>query len=172
MTTYVGAIDQGTTSTRFMIFDHAGDDRGASPSSSTSRSCRGPGWVEHDPVEIWARTREVDRRARSTRPGSTQRDLAAVGITNQRETTVRVGRRHRRAGAPTRSSGRTRRTDKLAARARRAPRPDRFREPRRPAAGDLLLRGRRSSWLLDNVDGAARARRGAARCCSARWTPG
>ena len=91
MPAYIGALDQGTTSTRFIIFD---------------RTCRiisiaqqeheqiypHPGWVEHDPLEIWRRTHAVIAAAMSER-GLTASDLAAVGITNQRETTIVWDRR-------------------------------------------------------------------------------
>ena len=67
MPDFVAAIDQGTTSTRCILFDHAGR-RLPRASRSTSRSTRGPGWVEHDPAEIWQRTQE--RRRRRRRPGA------------------------------------------------------------------------------------------------------
>jgi glycerol kinase len=82
----VGAIDQGTTSTRCMIFDERGAVVGACQREHRQILPQ-PGWVEHDPLEILARTREVveDALAQARVAG---RDLAAVGITNQRETTV------------------------------------------------------------------------------------
>src|SRR5207248_5550291 len=86
MADYVGAIDQGTTSTRFIIFDRAG--RIISSAQEEHRQIYPqPGWVEHDPEEIWQRTQSViakTMQAGRLRPG----DLAAIGITNQRETTV------------------------------------------------------------------------------------
>ena len=87
MPKHIGAIDQGTTSTRFIVFDRNGQSWRSAPRRSTSRFIRQPGWVEHDPEEIWLRTEEVVREAMAQanlRPG----DLAAIGITNQRETTV------------------------------------------------------------------------------------
>jgi len=83
---YVGAIDQGTTSTRFIVFDHAGRIV-ASDQREHEQIYPKPGWVEHDPEEIWYRTQEVIAGAlqqHALRPS----DLAAIGITNQRETTV------------------------------------------------------------------------------------
>jgi glycerol kinase len=83
---YVAAIDQGTTSTRCMIFDHAGGVVCYDQQEHEQIYPR-PGWVEHDPREIWARTQAVVRGALA-RGGIGPVDLAAVGITNQRETTV------------------------------------------------------------------------------------
>jgi glycerol kinase len=86
MTKYVAAIDQGTTSTRCMIFDHGGQ-----PVSISQKEHRQiypkPGWVEHDPIEIWVNTQEVVLAALQ-KAKLTSRDLAAIGITNPRETTV------------------------------------------------------------------------------------
>ena len=83
---YIAAIDQGTTSTRCMIFDRAG-----AVICSAQREHRQifprPGWVEHDPREIWARTQEVVGGALE-QGGIAATDLAGVGITNQRETAI------------------------------------------------------------------------------------
>jgi len=117
MTTYIGAIDQGTTSTRFIVFSsdgaivgsHAMEHRqiypqqgvcrgvpdsthSASPLSSRCCATPFPGWLEHDPVEIWRNTETVIREALE-QLSLTPADLAAVGITNQRETTVVWNRR-------------------------------------------------------------------------------
>ena len=86
MPKYVGALDQGTTSTRFMIFDHGGQVV-AIHQKEHEQIYPKPGWVEHDPAEIWARSQEVIRGALD-KAGITASDLAAVGITNQRETAV------------------------------------------------------------------------------------
>ena len=86
MTRYVGAIDQGTTSTRFIVFDRAGAAI-ASAQMEHRQIFPKPGWVEHDPDEIWRNTQIVIDRA-LTGSGLSPLDLAAVGITNQRETTV------------------------------------------------------------------------------------
>ncbi|HEX3103605.1 MAG TPA: glycerol kinase GlpK [Terriglobales bacterium] len=86
MADYIGAIDQGTTSTRFMVFDPAGQIV-ASAQEEHEQVYPQPGWVEHDAEEIWRRTESVIAKAmeaRQLRP----KDLAAIGITNQRETTV------------------------------------------------------------------------------------
>jgi glycerol kinase len=86
MAKYAAAVDQGTTSTRFMIFDHGGkvvevDQR------EHEQIYPKPGWVEHNPMEIWQRTQEVIKEA-LTKSKVDPKDIAAVGVTNQRETTV------------------------------------------------------------------------------------
>ena len=91
MADFVAAVDQGTTSTRFLVFDRAGRIV-ASAQREHQQIYPQPGWVEQDPEEIWLRTREVIAAAmeqRGLRPG----DLAALGIANQRETTVLWNRR-------------------------------------------------------------------------------
>ncbi len=86
MAEYVGALDQGTTSTRFMIFDKTGSVVSIAQEEH-SQIFPKPGWVEHDPVEIRVRTQSVIEGALDD-GGVVASDLAAVGITNQRETTV------------------------------------------------------------------------------------
>ena len=83
---YVGAIDQGTTSTRFMVVDADGAIVAIDQQEHAQIYPR-PGWVEHDAVEIWERTQQVIAGALS-KADLTVSDLDAVGITNQRETTV------------------------------------------------------------------------------------
>jgi glycerol kinase len=83
---FVGALDQGTTSTRFMVFD-AGGNEVARRQIEHTQILPSPGWVEHDPIEIAARVDEVIAGALRT-AGLTGRDLAAIGVTNQRETTI------------------------------------------------------------------------------------
>jgi glycerol kinase len=86
MARYVGAVDQGTTSTRFMVFDRKGTEI-ARHQLEHEQILPQPGWVEHDPLEIAARTDEVIARAmRNVNIGAA--DLAAIGVTNQRETTI------------------------------------------------------------------------------------
>jgi glycerol kinase len=92
---FVGAVDQGTTSTRFMIFDHEGNEVGRHQLEHQQILPR-PGWVEHDPVEIWERTRTVIASTLNA-AGLSAGDLAALGIANQRETTVVW---NRRSGVP------------------------------------------------------------------------
>ena len=86
MKNYVGAIDQGTTSTRFMVFDQSGRVVAVAQKEHQQIYPR-PGWVEHDALEILRRTEEVIAEALTQR-GLRAADLAAIGITNQRETTV------------------------------------------------------------------------------------
>ena len=83
---YAAAVDQGTTSTRFMIFDHAGQVAGVDQMEHEQIYPQA-GWVEHDPMEIWARTQDVIK-AGLKKSGVKAEEIASVGITNQRETTV------------------------------------------------------------------------------------
>ena len=86
MASYVGAIDQGTTSTRFIVFDHSGRII-SSAQREHAQIYPQPGWVEHDAEEIWRQTQNVIQEAMEA-AGLRPQDLAAIGITNQRETTV------------------------------------------------------------------------------------
>ncbi len=83
---YIAAIDQGTTSTRFILFDHAGAIVVVEQREHNQIYPK-PGWVEHDPLEIWMRTQEVIG-AGLARAGVAATEIAALGITNQRETTI------------------------------------------------------------------------------------
>ncbi len=83
---YIAAIDQGTTSTRCMLFDHHGQVISAAQKEH-SQIYPQPGWVEHDPLEIWECTQDVIRRSLAKsdiNPG----DILAIGVSNQRETTL------------------------------------------------------------------------------------
>ncbi|MWG36274.1 glycerol kinase GlpK [Halomarina oriensis] len=84
--TYIGAIDQGTTGTRFMVFDHAGQVV-ANAYEKHEQIYPEPGWVEHDPIEIWENTQSVVQAALE-QGGIDATQLEAIGITNQRETTL------------------------------------------------------------------------------------
>ncbi|MBP2252610.1 glycerol kinase [Halarchaeum solikamskense] len=84
--TYVGSIDQGTTGTRFIVFDHGGEVV-ANAYEKHEQIYPEPGWVEHNPVEIWENTQAVVTRALDD-AGLDADQLAGIGITNQRETTV------------------------------------------------------------------------------------
>src|SRR5687767_10754414 len=86
MSRCIGALDQGTTSTRFMVFDETGREV-ARRQLEHRQIMPAPGWVEHDPIEIAARVNEVIAGGLRA-AGLAGRDLAAIGITNQRETTV------------------------------------------------------------------------------------
>jgi len=150
MARFVGAIDQGTTSTRFIVFDRAGEAI-ASAQKEHRQIFPRPGWVEHDPDEIWRNTREVVAEA-LIRADIAPRDLAAVGITNQRETTLLW---ERDTGRPVHNAlvWQDTRTDALVAEYAANGGQDRFRAqtglPLASYFSALKLR-----WLLDNVPGA------------------
>jgi glycerol kinase len=150
MTRYVGAIDQGTTSTRFIVFD-----RGGNIITSVQMEHRQifpkPGWVEHDAMEIWQNTQEVAGAALA-RAGLGATDLAAVGITNQRETTVLWDRR---SGKPLHNAlvWQDTRVDQLVAQYAKDGGPNRFRaKTGLPLAS--YFSGLKLQWLLDSVPGA------------------
>ncbi len=156
VTKYVGAIDQGTTSTRFIVFDRLGA-KIVSAQMEHKQIFPRPGWVEHDPVEIWHNTKAVIGRALAE-AGLGRRDLAAVGITNQRETTMLWDR----AGVPVHNAvvWQDTRVDTLVAAYGQDGGQDRFRGktglPLATYFSALKLR-----WLLDHVPGArARAEAG------------
>ena len=86
MPDYIGAIDQGTTSSRFMVFDRSGRIVSVAQKEHEQIYPK-PGWVEHDPAEIWRRVEEVIQEAMEAK-GLKPSDLSGIGITNQRETTV------------------------------------------------------------------------------------
>ncbi len=150
MTKYVGALDQGTTSTRFMIFDHAGGVVGIHQKEHEQIYPK-PGWVEHDPMEIWARSQEVIAGALS-KVGISGSDLAAVGITNQRETTVVWDRT---TGKPVYNAivWQDTRTDVYVNEFSKDGGQDRFRaKVGLPLA--TYFSGPKVKWVLDNVEGA------------------
>ena len=91
MRDFVAAIDQGTTSTRFMVFDHDGNEI-AKHQLEHQQILPRAGWVEHNPIEIWERTTAVAQTVLN-KHRLDARDLVALGITNQRETTVVWNRR-------------------------------------------------------------------------------
>ncbi|HTA39418.1 MAG TPA: FGGY family carbohydrate kinase, partial [Candidatus Acidoferrales bacterium] len=88
---YVLALDQGTTSSRAILFDDAGAIRGLDQREFAQHFPR-DGWVEHDPSDIWQTQLDTARTALA-RAGVTAADVAAIGITNQRETTILWDRR-------------------------------------------------------------------------------
>ncbi len=157
MTRYVAAIDQGTTSTRCMVFDHSG--RVVAQDQKEHRQIYPqPGWVEHDPLEIWQRAQEVVAGALA-KANLTNRDLAAVGITNQRETAVVWDRRTGRPYHPAIVWQDTR-TDTLIDQYAADGGQDRFRaKVGLPLA--TYFSGPKIAWLLANVPGLrAEAERG------------
>ena len=86
MTKYILALDQGTSSSRALVFDHEGNVCSVAQMEFTQHFPQ-PGWVEHDPMEIWASEAAVIAEAIS-KIGINGKDIAAIGITNQRETTI------------------------------------------------------------------------------------
>ncbi len=159
MTRYVGAIDQGTTSTRFMVFDRAGREVARHQLEHTQILPQA-GWVEHDPLEIYRRTCEAIEGALS-RANLTAQDLAAVGITNQRETTVVW---NPKTGEPLYNAivWQDTRTDRIMHRLEQ----DGSGATIRRKAGlppATYFSGGKIQWILDNVEGArAAAERGEA----------
>ena len=157
MADYVGALDQGTTSTRFMIFDHGGSVVGIDQKEH-EQIFPNPGWVEHDPKEVWARATDVIDGALK-KANLSASDLAAVGITNQRETALVWDRK---TGEPVYNAlvwQDTRQQDIVDALAADGGQ-DRFRaKTGLPLA--TYFSGTKVRWILDNVEGArARAEAG------------
>lgn len=149
MASYIGAIDQGTTSTRFIVFDRAGRIVSAAQREHAQIYPR-PGWVEHDPAEIWRRTQEVIIEAmeqKNLRPC----DLAGIGITNQRETTVLW---NRKTGIPVANAivWQDTRTQSLVKEFSRHSGQDRFRaQTGLPLA--TYFSGLKIRWLLKHISG-------------------
>ena len=153
MTRYVGAVDQGTTSTRFMVFDHSGREV-ARDQREHSQILPQSGWVEHDPLEIYRRTCEVIEGALS-KSGLMAQDLVAIGITNQRETTVVW---NPKTGEPLYNAivWQDTRTDRIMHRLEQEGAGDTIRRKAGlPSA--TYFSGGKIQWILDNVDGARSA---------------
>jgi glycerol kinase len=153
MAEFVGAVDQGTTSSRFMIFDHSGNEVGRHQLEH-EQILPQAGWVEHDPTEIWERTSTVIRTA-LTRANLQASDLVALGITNQRETAVVWDRT---TGRPLYNAivWQDTRTDRIASKLER----DGAGEVIRRKAGlppATYFSGGKIQWILENVDGAREA---------------
>lgn len=153
MTRYVGAIDQGTTSTRFMVFDQAGREV-ARHQLEHSQILPRAGWVEHDPIEIYQRTCVAIEGALS-KASLAARDLAAIGVTNQRETTVVW---NPRTGLPLYNAivWQDTRTDRI------------MQQLAASGAGETIRRkaglppatyfsGGKLQWILDNIEGVRAA---------------
>jgi glycerol kinase len=148
MAQYAAAVDQGTTSTRFMVFDHSGQVVSIDQKEHEQIYPK-PGWVEHDPMEIWQRTQEVIRAGLDKVKAQ---DIAAVGVTNQRETTVVW---ERSSGRPVYNAivWQDTRTDQICNQLASDGGQDRFREKTGlPIA--TYFSGPKIKWILDNVDGA------------------
>ncbi|WP_067825553.1 glycerol kinase GlpK [Actinomadura kijaniata] len=153
MAEFVGAIDQGTTSTRFMIFDHGGNEI-ARHQLEHEQILPRAGWVEHDPIEIWERTRAV-LQSTLNKANLQASDLAALGITNQRETTVVW---NRRTGRPYYNAivWQDTRTDRIASALDRDGRGDVIRR-RTGLPPATYFAGGKIQWILENVDGVREA---------------
>ncbi|MFI7080738.1 glycerol kinase GlpK [Micromonospora sp. NPDC049903] len=153
MADFVGAVDQGTTSTRFMIFDHGGHEIGRHQLEHQQILPRA-GWVEHNPLEIWERTRTVVRTALNTH-GIAASDLAALGVTNQRETTVVW---NPRTGQPYYNAivWQDTRTDRIATALERDGRGDVIRRRAGLPPATYFSAGK-IQWILENVDGVRAA---------------
>ncbi len=153
MSKFVAAIDQGTTSTRCMIFNHAGEPVGIHQMEHEQIYPK-PGWVEHDAMEVWARTQDVVKGAMKA-ANCTAADLAAVGITNQRETTLVWDKT---TGKPLYNAivWQDTRTDKICKELEGGVGQNRFREKvGLPLA--TYFSGPKIRWILDNVDGVREA---------------
>ena len=149
---YVGALDQGTTSTRFVVFDHAGQVVAMDQKEHQQIYPR-PGWVEHDPAEIWTRSVEVVRGALA-KAGLTPSALAAVGVASQRETAVVWDRR---TGKPIHPAivWQDTRTDQICRELAGEGGQDRLRA-RTGLPLATYFSGPKVKWILDNVAGARR----------------
>ncbi|HEX9926852.1 MAG TPA: glycerol kinase GlpK [Anaerolineae bacterium] len=149
MAKYVAAVDQGTTSTRCMLFNHSGESV-AIHQLEHEQIYPKPGWVEHDPMEIWARTQDVIKGALE-KAGAAVGDIAAVGVTNQRETTVVWDKK---TGKPYHNAlvWQDTRTDRICNDLAKDGGQDRFRsQVGLPLA--TYFSGPKVKWMLDNVDG-------------------
>jgi glycerol kinase len=147
---FAAALDQGTTSSRAMIFDHSGHVVSVAQKEHEQIYPK-PGWVEHDPKEIWARSQEVLDEALEKANASVD-DIAGLGITNQRETTLVWDRK---TGEPVHNAlvWQDTRTDKLVDELSADGGQDRFRDTvGLPLA--TYFSGPKLRWILDNVDGA------------------
>jgi glycerol kinase len=153
MADFVGAVDQGTTSTRFMIFDHSGSEVGKHQLEH-EQILPQAGWVEHNPVEIWERTSSVIRTAMNAQ-GLHASDLAALGITNQRETAVVW---NRKTGRPYYNAivWQDTRTDRIASALEREGKGDVIRQKAGLPPATYFSAGK-VQWILENVDGVREA---------------
>jgi glycerol kinase len=153
MNKYIAAIDQGTTSTRCMIFNHQGEVVGAHQLEHKQIYPQ-PGWVEHDPMEIWSRTKEVVQQALAEADIHPSQ-LAAIGLTNQRETTLVWDRQ---TGKPYSNAivWQDTRTDEIVRTLSKEEGQDRFQSKvGLPLA--TYFSGPKIRWILENVDGVREA---------------
>ena len=153
MTTYLLALDQGTSSSRSIVFDTQGRIV-ASAQLELPQIYPRPGWVEHDPREIW-RTQLSTAKEALAKAGLTARDIRAVGITNQRETTVVW---NRKTGAPIHHAivWQDRRAEPICAALREANMGETI-QKKTGLLIDAYFSGSKLQWMLDNVPGARAA---------------
>jgi glycerol kinase len=153
MPDFVGAVDQGTTSTRFMVFDHSGNEVGKHQLEHEQILPRA-GWVEHNPLEIWERTQTVIASTMATLRLQAE-DLDALGITNQRETTIVW---NRRTGRPLYNAivWQDTRTDRIAQALESSGRGEVIRRKAGIPPAAYFSAGK-IQWILENVDGARQA---------------
>ena len=149
---YIMALDQGTTSSRCIIFDHSGAML-ASAQREFAQHYPKPGWVEHDAAEIWETTLEVARGAMA-KAGLSAADIAAIGITNQRETTVVWDKE---TGAPVCPAivWQCRRTAPMADALAASGWAEKIRQ-RTGLVPDAYFSGTKLRWILDKIPGARR----------------
>ncbi|HOB34600.1 MAG TPA: glycerol kinase GlpK [Bacillota bacterium] len=155
---YILALDQGTTSSRAILFDRAGCIVAAAQKEFTQIYPQ-PGWVEHDALEIWAAQSQVAREA-VAKAGADPREIAALGITNQRETTVVWDRR---TGQPVHNAivWQCRRTAAICDELKAVPGMEEYIRENTGLVIDAYFSATKLKWILDNVEGArARAEAG------------
>jgi len=148
--TYLLALDQGTSSSRSIVFNESGEIV-ALAQRETTQIFPQPGWVEHDPMEIW-RTQLETAREVLAKAGLKAADIRAIGITNQRETTMVW---NRRTGQPLHNAivWQDRRSEPACAELRESGREAEIQQ-RTGLRADAYFSGTKLKWLLDNVEGA------------------
>ena len=152
MKKYILALDQGTTSSRAILFDHSGRIVSVAQKEFTQIFPR-PGWVEHDPLEIWTTQASVASEAR-LKAGIPVSEIAAIGITNQRETTIVWDRE---TGEPIYNAivWQDRRTAPFCEQLKQAGHADKIRS-KTGLVIDAYFSGSKLRWILDQVPGAVK----------------
>ena len=150
MKKYILSLDQGTTSSRAILFDHAGRIQSIAQKEFTQIFPQ-PGWVEHDPMEIWSSQASVASEAR-LKIGAAPSEIAAIGITNQRETTIVWDRK---TGAPVYNAivWQDRRTASFCEQLKQSGLSDKIRS-KTGLIIDAYFSGSKIRWILDHVEGA------------------
>jgi glycerol kinase len=150
MKKYILALDQGTTSSRAILFDHSGRIRSVAQKEFTQIFPQ-PGWVEHDPLEIWSSQASVAAEAR-LKANATAPDIAAIGITNQRETTIVWDKE---TGEPVYNAivWQDRRTAPFCEQLKQSGHSEKIRS-KTGLVIDAYFSGSKIRWILDNVPGA------------------